>query len=63
MVVYLDLVMGLNFGVDFLLLLGTNHLAGFPPGYGRTAAAAALGAALFQPRRGPCRDARGRSVV
>lgn len=44
MVVYLDLVMGLNFGVDFLLLLGTNHLAGFPPGYGRTAAAAALGA-------------------
>lgn len=44
MVVYLDLVMGLNFGVDFLLLLGTNRLAGFPPGYGRTAAAAALGA-------------------
>ena len=44
MVIYLDLVMGLNFGVDFLLLLGTNRLAGFPPGYGRSAAAAALGA-------------------
>lgn len=29
----------------------------------RRSAAAALGAALFQPRRGPCRDARGRSVV
>ena len=44
MVIYLDLVMGLNFGVDFLLLLGTNRLAGFPPGYGPAAAAAALGA-------------------
>lgn len=44
MAVYLDLVMGLNFGVDFLLLLGSNRLSGFPPGYGRTAAAAALGA-------------------
>lgn len=44
MVIYLDLVMGLNFGVDFLLLLGTNRLAGFPPGYGRSAAASVLGA-------------------
>lgn len=44
MVIYLDLVMGLNFGVDFLLLLGANRLSGFPPGYGRTAAAAVLGA-------------------
>lgn len=30
MEVYLDLVMLLNFLVDFLLLLGTNRLAGFP---------------------------------
>ena len=44
MVIYLDLVMGLNFAVDFLLLLGTNRLAGFPPGYGRAAAGAMLGA-------------------
>lgn len=44
MVIYLDLVMGLNFGVDFLLLLGANRLSGFPPGYARTAVAAALGA-------------------
>ena len=44
MVIYLDLVMGLNFCVDFLLLLGANRLAGFPPGYGRAAIGAALGA-------------------
>ena len=44
MVIYLDLVMGLNFGVDFLLLLGTNRLAGFPAGYGRSALAAVVGA-------------------
>lgn len=43
MVVYLDLVMGLNFLVDFFLLLGTNRLSGFPSGGKRTAAAAALG--------------------
>ena len=30
MAVYLDLVMVLNFLVDFLLLLGTNRLSGFP---------------------------------
>ncbi len=42
--VYLDLVVLLNFLVDFLLLLGTNRLAGYPPGWKRTAAAAALGA-------------------
>lgn len=41
--VYVDVVMGLNFLVDFLLLLGTNRLAGYPPGMLRTAAAAALG--------------------
>lgn len=41
--VYLDLVMGLNFCVDFLLLLGTNQLAGFPARPGRCALAAGLG--------------------
>ena len=44
MTVYLDLVMGLNFAVDFLLLLGTNSLAGFPPGIRRNLWASALGA-------------------
>ena len=44
MEVYLDLVVILNFLVDFLLLLGTNRLAGFPSGGKRCAAAAALGA-------------------
>ena len=41
--VYVDVVAILNFAVDFLLFLGTNRLAGFPPDYGRSAAAAALG--------------------
>lgn len=41
--VYLDLVMFLNFAVDFLLLLGTNSLAGFPMEPGRAAVAAVLG--------------------
>ena len=41
--VYLDLVMILNFLVDFLLILGTNRLAGYPPGIARGAAAAFLG--------------------
>lgn len=43
MTVYLDLVMGLNFIVDLLLLTGTNRLAGYVSGYGRATAAAALG--------------------
>lgn len=43
MAVYLDLVMWLNFLVDFLLLLGTNRLSGFPAGGWRCAAAALLG--------------------
>ena len=43
MVVYLDGLMGLNFLIDWMLLLGVNRLAGFPPGKGRTAAAAAVG--------------------
>jgi stage II sporulation protein GA (sporulation sigma-E factor processing peptidase) len=43
MVIYLDLVMGLNFLVDLLLILGTNRLCGFPSGLVRTSTAAALG--------------------
>lgn len=43
MEVYVDLVMVLNFLVDFLLLLGTNRLSGFPSGTKRCAAAALLG--------------------
>lgn len=42
-VVYLDLVMVLNFAVDFLLLMGTNGLSGFPVAPKRAALAAALG--------------------
>ena len=41
--VYVDLVMVLNFLVDFLLILGANSLSGFPPGYGRAVLAAAVG--------------------
>lgn len=41
--IYLDLVVLLNFLVDYFLLLGTNRLAGFPAGAGRAAVAAALG--------------------
>lgn len=44
MTVYLDLVLGLNFAVDLLLLLGTNRLCGFPAGVLRASGAAALGA-------------------
>lgn len=44
MEVYLDLVMLLNFLVDFFLLLGTNRLSGHPPGAKRAALAAMLGA-------------------
>lgn len=43
MSVYLNLVMILNFLVDFLLILGTNRLSGFPPDWGRSALAAAVG--------------------
>lgn len=45
MPVYLDLVVVLNFLVDFLLLVGTNRLAGFPACAGRCALAGVLGAA------------------
>lgn len=43
MVVYLDGVVGLNFLVDWILLLGVNRMSGFPPGIIRAAAAAMLG--------------------
>lgn len=43
MAVYLDAVMVLNFLVDFLLLLGTNRLSGFPQGTSRCAFGALLG--------------------
>ena len=42
--VYADLVMLLNGSVDFLLLLGTNRLSGFPTRFSRTLGAATLGA-------------------
>lgn len=41
--IFVDLVALINFMVDFLLILGTNRLAGFPPGFGRAVVAAALG--------------------
>lgn len=44
MTVYLDLVVMLNFLVDFLLLLGTNRLCGFPAQPGRCSLGALLGA-------------------
>lgn len=43
MVVYLDGVIGLNFLVDWCLLLGVNRLAGYQGGMGRAAAGAAVG--------------------
>ena len=43
MPIYLDLLMALNFLVDFLLLMGTNRLAGYPLGIGRALLAGALG--------------------
>ncbi len=42
-VVYIDLVIFLNFLVDFLLLMGTNRLCGYSPGGKRCAIAAVLG--------------------
>ena len=41
--IYVDVVAVLNFLVDFLLILGTNRLVGFPPEYRRSALAAGLG--------------------
>ncbi|MBQ9167641.1 MAG: sigma-E processing peptidase SpoIIGA [Oscillospiraceae bacterium] len=40
---YIDLVVILNFLVDFLLLVGTNRLAGYSPEWGKAALAALLG--------------------
>ncbi len=41
--IYLDAVFVLNFIVDFLLILGTNRLAGFPPDPKRAVFGAVLG--------------------
>ena len=43
MKVYVDGIMAINFLVDFLLLLGTNRLSGYPSDKKRLLAAAALG--------------------
>ena len=43
MVVYLDAVFFLNFVVDYLLLVGSNRLFGYPPGWLRTGIGAAIG--------------------
>ncbi len=43
MVVYADLVVLLNFGVDLLLLLGTNRLAGYSLGLKRAVGASVIG--------------------
>lgn len=43
MQIYLDLVMLLNFLVDFLLILGTNRLCGYPLGIKRASLSALLG--------------------
>lgn len=40
---YLDVLWALNFGVDFLLLLATDRLAGYRPRMGRTVLAAVIG--------------------
>ena len=44
MEVYLDVLMLLNFGVDLLLLWGSNKLSGYPPGGIRPILAAVVGA-------------------
>ena len=41
--IYVDIVAVINFMVDFLLILGTNRLIGFPTDYGRSVVAAVLG--------------------
>lgn len=43
MLVYLDAVMILNFLVDFLLLLGSNQLTGYPPEWSKALRGALLG--------------------
>lgn len=44
MEIYLDLVVILNFLVDFLLILGTNRISGHSPGVKKAALASLLGA-------------------
>ena len=44
MKVYIDLILILNFLTDFLLLLGTNRLSGYPPDCRRLLAASLFGA-------------------
>lgn len=41
--IYLDILMVLNFAIDFFLLMGANRLCGYPPGTKRAALGAALG--------------------
>ena len=43
MAVYLDLMMILNFAVDYLLLLCAERVAGYVPAWGRIAWASVLG--------------------
>ena len=43
LIVYLDLVILINFLVDFFLLLGTNRICGYPSALGRVALAGAVG--------------------
>ena len=45
MIVFVDLIMLLNFLVDFLLILGTNQLSGYPWNLGNAALASAVGGA------------------
>lgn len=43
--IYVDLMMGINFLVDYLLLLAAQRLTGYPPTHRRLLCAAAVGAA------------------
>lgn len=45
MTVYVDMVFLLDFLIDYLLLLGTNRLCGYPPEWRRSAVAAGVGGA------------------
>ena len=45
MQVYLDMIIILNFLVDFFLILGTNRLTGYPPDISHAAGASVLGGA------------------
>ena len=41
--IYLDLILLLNFAVDYLLLQGTNRLTGYPAAYGKNVFGAIMG--------------------